>query len=75
MRGALQTKALIEQCRAARAAGADFPTLWNEVLRSHPLVIGPPVNTVRDGRIRREVRLITGSAIAFDTETDEILPD
>ena len=69
------TKALIEQCRAARAAGADFPTLWNEVLKSHPLVIGPPVNTVRDGRIRREVRLITGSAIAFDTETGEILPD
>jgi hypothetical protein len=24
----LQTKALIEQCRAAQAAGADFPTLW-----------------------------------------------
>ena len=71
----LQTKALIEQCRAAHAGGADFPTLWNEVLKSHPLVIGPPVNTVRDGRIRREVRLITGSAIAFDTETGEILPD
>jgi len=71
----LLTKALIEQCRAARAAGADFPTLWNEVLKSHPLVIGPPVNTVRDGRIRREVHLITGSAIAFDTDTNEILPD
>ena len=69
------TKALIEQCRAARAAGADFPTLWNEVLKSHPLVIGPPLNTVRDGRIRREVHLITGCAIAFDTETGEILPD
>jgi hypothetical protein len=71
----LPAKALIEQCRAAQTAGADFPTLWNEVLKSHPLVIGPPVNTVRDGRIRREVRLITGSAIAFDTETNEILPD
>jgi len=71
----LPAEALIEQCRAAQAAGADFPTLWNDVLKSHPLVIGPPVNTVRDGRIRREVRLITGSAIAFDTETDEILPD
>ena len=70
------TKAdLIALCRAGQAAGLDFPTLWNEVLKSHPLVIGPPVNTVRDGRIRREVRLITGSAIAFDTETDEILPD
>ena len=70
------TKAeLIAQCRAAQAAGADFPTLWNEVLRPHPLVIGPPVQTVRDGRIRREIRLITGTPIAFDSETDEILPE
>jgi len=53
----------------------DFPTLWNEVLRPHPLVIGPPVQTVRDGRIRMEVRLIAGSPIAFDTETNEILLD
>ena len=66
---------LVAQCQAAQAAGADFPTLWNEVLKSHPLVIGPPVQTVRDGKIRREVRLITGSAIAFDSDTNEILPE
>ena len=66
---------LVAQCRAAQAAGADFPTLWNEVLRPHPLVIGPPVQTVRDGRIRREVRLITGGAIAFDSDTNEIMPE
>jgi len=66
---------LIEQCRAARSAGADFPTLWNEVLRPDPLVIGPPLQTVRDGHICMEVRLITGATIAFDTETSEILPD
>jgi hypothetical protein len=66
---------LMERCRAGKAAGMDFPTLWNEVLRPHPLVIGPPVQTVRDGRIRMEVRLIAGSPIAFDTETNEILLD
>ena len=71
----MPASALIERCRAAQAAGMDFPTLWMEVLKSHPLVIGPPVHTVRDGRIRREVRLITGSTIAFDTDTNEILPD
>lgn len=53
----------------------DFPTLWHEVLKPHPLVIGPPVQTVRDGQIRMEVRLITGAAIAFDTNTNEILAD
>ena len=65
----------MEQCRAAQAEGADFPTLWNEVLKSHPLVIGPPVQTVRDGRIRMEIRLITGGAIAFDSDTNQIMPD
>ena len=70
------TKAdLIALCRAGQAAGLDFPTLWNEVLKPHPLVIGPPVQTVRDGRIRMEVRLITGAVIAFDTDMNEILPD
>ena len=51
----------------------DFPTLWNEVLRPDPLVIGPPVQTVRDGRVRMEVRLISGAAIAFDTETGKVI--
>jgi hypothetical protein len=66
---------LLERCRDAKASGMDFPTLWAEVLRPSPLVIGPPVQTVRDGRFRLEVRLITGTSIAFDTETNEILPD
>ena len=66
---------LVERCRAGQAAGMDFPTLWNEVIRPDPTVIGPPVQTVRDGRICLEVRLITGSAIVFDTETRQILAD
>ena len=66
---------LLERCRAAHAAGVDFPTLWHEVIKPHPMVLGPPVQTVRDGRIRMEVRLITGGAIAFDTETSQILAD
>jgi len=66
---------LLQRCRDERAAGMDFPTLWNEVLRPDPLVIGPPVQTVRDGRVRMEVRLITGAWIAFDTDTSQILPD
>jgi len=66
---------LVRQCRAGMASGMDFPTLWHEVLKPHPLVIGPPVQTVRDGRVRMEVRLITGGAVAFDSETNQILPD
>jgi hypothetical protein len=70
------TKAdLITRCQAGQAAGMDFPTLWHKVLKADPLVIGPPVQTVREGRIRMEIRLITGSAIALDSETGQILPD
>ena len=64
---------LIAHCRAGQAAGMDFPTLWNEVLRADPLVIGPPVQTLRDGRVRMEVRLITGAVIAFDTESGKVV--
>ena len=66
---------LVQRCRAGKADGMDFPTLWHEVLKVHPLVIGPPVQTVREGRIRMEIRLITGGSIAFDTDTHELLPD
>jgi hypothetical protein len=70
------TKAdLVLRCRAGQADGMDFPTLWHEVLKADPLVIGPPVQTVRDGRIRMEVWLISGGAIAFDSDTNEILVD
>jgi hypothetical protein len=63
---------LLSRCRAAQAAGMDFPTLWNEVLRRSPLVIGPPVQTIRAGRIQLETRLISGGYIAFDSESKEI---
>lgn len=70
------TKAqLLSRCRAAQAAGMDFPTLWHEVLKPSPLVIGPPIQTVRDGRIRLETRLISGGCIAFDTDSNEILDE
>ena len=65
--------ALIAHCRAGQEAGMDFPTLWNELLRTDPLVIGPPVQTLRDGRVRMEVRLITGAVIAFDTESGKVI--
>ena len=63
---------LLAKCRAAQAAGMDFPTLWNEVLKPSPLVIGPPIQTVRSGRIQLETRLMTGGYIAFDSESSEI---
>jgi hypothetical protein len=63
---------LIDQCRAGQAAGMDFPSLWHEVLRPSALVIGPPIQTIRNGRLRLEVPLLSGGIIAFDSESSEI---
>ncbi len=63
---------LIAQCQAALATGMDFPTLWHELLKGSPLVIGPPVQTMRGGKARLEVRLIYGSVIVFDSATKRI---
>jgi hypothetical protein len=51
----------------------DFPTLWHEVLKGSPLVVGPPVQTLRDGRAHLEVQLLSGGAIVFDSATNRIV--
>ncbi|MPZ59201.1 MAG: hypothetical protein GEU91_22495 [Rhizobiales bacterium] len=66
---------LLARCRAAQAAGMDFPTLWHEILRPSPLVIGPPIQTIRDGKLRLEMQLVSGERIAFDSTSNKILAD
>jgi hypothetical protein len=66
---------LLAQCRIGQARGMNFPALWRDILRPSPLVIGPPVQAVRNGQIRLEVQLISGERIAFDTASHQILPD
>jgi hypothetical protein len=50
---------------------ADFPTVWEAILRRHRLVSGPPVQAIRDGRPRLEIRLMTGQSIVFDSSSGE----
>lgn len=63
---------LVEQCQTALATGIDFPTIWHEILKASPLVIGPPVQTVRDGRALLEIRLLSGRTLVFDSATNRI---
>ena len=37
------TNDLVLKCTAAARDGADFPTVWEAVLRRHALVLGPPI--------------------------------
>jgi len=56
---------LLNMCIAAQQKGADFPTIWNNVLKRSGLVRGPPVQLVHEGRGMLEVKLITGQVIVF----------
>ncbi len=57
---------LLETCIAAKRGGADFPTVWQTILRGHPLVIGPPVSRLDGGMAILEVSLINGQRIVHD---------
>lgn len=60
---------LVERCIAARRGGADFPTVWETILRRHPLVSGIPTQAINDGRMQLEIYLITGQRLIHDSET------
>lgn len=37
---------LLVRCQEARKSGRDFPTVWAEVLRTHPMVLGVPIQVM-----------------------------
>jgi hypothetical protein len=57
---------LLHECTAAKAAGADFPTIWQTILKSHPLVMGPPVQRLEGHEAVLEICLINGQRIVLD---------
>jgi hypothetical protein len=60
---------LLGKCVASIRSGDDFPTVWATILKRDPLVLGPPVSTIKDGRARLEVFLVTGQRLVFDSES------
>jgi hypothetical protein len=58
---------LIENCVGAAREGADFPSVWQSVLRHHSLVVGPPVQGIEQGRVFLKIPLITGQWLVFDS--------
>lgn len=62
---------LMRKCNAAAQGGADFPTIWNTVLKPHPLVIGRPRQGLQNGRTRLEISLITGQRLIFDSSASQ----
>ena len=64
MKDASAATQLLRQCADAHAAGVDFPTVWNTILKRHPLVGGLPGHEIRGGEALIVVRLRTGQRLA-----------
>ena len=62
---------LVRKCAACMRSGTDFPTVWNSILKGHALVVGRPVQMIRDGQARLEIFLVTGQRLIFDSASKE----
>ena len=58
---------LVRRCVAAMGEGADFPTLWDTVLRRHSLVGGPPIQGIEGGRAWLRIPLVTNHWLVFES--------
>ncbi len=65
---------LLRQCKAA-IQESDFPTVWDSLLRTHQLVVGPPVQYMNGDRAELHVRLLTGERLIFDSSEKTFLID
>ena len=63
---------LVLKCAAVARDGADFPTVWDAVLKGHALVVGPPIQTLDDEeRPQLEIRLINGQRLIYNSVSNE----
>jgi hypothetical protein len=70
MRSMSQERAdeLARVCTDAVRRGNDFPTIWNTLLKKHPLVEGIPQQRLEGNRSFLDIRLITGERLVFESE-------
>lgn len=56
---------LVAHVNHLREQRLDFPTIWHEHLRGHPLVVGIPVQVSLGDRPGLEMQLIDGRRLHF----------
>jgi hypothetical protein len=63
---------LVLKCTAMARTGADFPSVWDAVLKGHALVAGPPIQIFDDEeRPQLEIRLINGQRLVYISASRE----
>ena len=65
---------LVRRCVAAMSEAADFPTLWDTVLRRHSLVVGPPIQRIEGGRAWLRIPLVTNQWFVFESASKTFSP-
>ena len=66
------TNDLLLKCIAIARTGADFPTVWDTVLKGHALVAGPPTQTFDDQTgPQLEIGLMNGQRLIFNSASNE----
>jgi hypothetical protein len=70
MRSMSQERAdeLARVCTDAVRRGNDFSTIWNTLLKKHPLVEGIPQQRFEGNRSFLDIRLITGERLVIESE-------
>jgi hypothetical protein len=58
-------KRLLSACNAEKGKGADFPTIWTNVLKVHPYVAGLPIQDKDENGPVLKIPLITGQFVVF----------
>jgi hypothetical protein len=64
-----RAKDLARLCTDAVRKGNDFPTIWNTLLKRHPLVAGIPQQRFEGNRSLLDIRLITDERLVFESES------
>jgi len=63
---------LVRDCNEALRHGSDFPTIWQTIIKSHPAVVGIPVQR-RDGeRAYIEIALLRGDWLVVDLDERKV---
>ncbi|QKC96797.1 hypothetical protein [Mesorhizobium sp. NZP2298] len=56
---------LLNACNAEKNKGADFPTIWKNILKVHPYVAGSPIQDSGENGPMLKIPLITGQFLVF----------
>lgn len=56
---------LLKTCNAERSRGVDFPTIWTNILKTHPYVAGLPIQDKDENGPVLKIPLITGQFVVF----------